>query len=434
MTMQLVYKSAEVRLTQMLADLRVQPTGWVAIHFHLELLLDEYKSEYQVKIALNLINDLLKSHEGFIFLMNDNSIMVLCNKMEMVLQEKLIFQLRYLFMDDPLSYSESGLENPDFCTVYEVKHNWQAFNEICTRYMGMVARRAPLAHQQLNVPVADLSAFPAAFAAIESVPMLEVGQQQRRVPSLETPEMNVSRLAVLENNLRMTDLHAAIRRQPVCAVFPDMTVRRFFDELYMSMAHLRRALHSDVDFLSNRWLFRYITQILDARMIELIKINPPRYIDSAVSLNFNVETLLSSRFSEFDAAIPPAKKISIVLEVPVVDAFSDMGAYSLAVTEMQKLGYRVCLDGLTTASFPSIRDALGADLVKVQWNGELNSDTDSYSYNAMMEAVANTGSNRVILCRCDNRKAIEFGHALGISLFQGRFIDTVLNPTSKVEN
>lgn len=422
MTIQLVYKGAEVRLTQMIADLRVQPAGWTAVHFHLDRLLEEYRSEYQIKIALNLINDLLKSHEGFLFLMNDSSIIVLCGKMEQILQEKLIFQLRYLFMDDPLSYSESGLENPDFCTLYDVKHNWKAFNELCARYMAMVARRAPLAHQQVNVPVADLQ------AATMQVPAATAETQAER------PEMNVSRLAALETTMRNTDLQAAIRRQPVCAVFPDMKLRRFFDELYMNMSHLRRVLHSDVDFLSNRWLFRYITQILDTRMIELIRLNPARYLDSPVSINFNAETLLSSRFSEFDATVPAAKKISIVLEVPVVDAFADMTAFNLAVSEARKLGYRVCLDGLTPASFTSIRDGMEVDLFKVQWNGELKSDVETPACSAMMKAVKAIGSNRVILCRCDTRKAIEFGHSLGISLFQGRFIDSVLNPTSKVEN
>lgn len=431
MTMQVVYKSAEVRLTQMLSDLRVQPTGWVAVHFHLDRLLDEYKSEYQIKIALNLINDLLKSHEGFIFLMNDNSIMVMCNKMEMTLQEKLIFQLRYLYMDDPLSYSDSGLENPDFCTVYEVKHNWQAFNAVCQQYMAMVARRVPLGHQPVNVGAAALPPYP----VIEQPPEPVLELPERFPVHDHVPEMNVLKLANLEKNLRGADLQAAIRRQPICAVFPDMTLRRFFDELYMNIGHLRRVLHSDVDFLSNRWLFRYITQILDARMIELISINPARYLDSPVSLNFNVQTLLSSAFSEFDATIPAAKKIAIVIEVPVLDAFADMAGFNLAVSEVQKLGYRVCLDGLTTISFPSIhRDTLGVDLVKVQWNGELKGDTDSLVYKAMRDAVKAAGSNRVILCRCDNKKAIEFGHELGISLFQGRFIDTVLNPTSKVEN
>ncbi|MBY0408309.1 MAG: hypothetical protein K2Q01_11520, partial [Rickettsiales bacterium] len=289
MPMQLVYKSAEVRLNQMLADLRAQPTGWVAVHFHLDRLLEEYKSEYQYKIAINLINDLLKTHDGTIFFMGDNSILVLCNRLEQVLQEKLIFQLRYLYMDDPLSYSESGLENPDFCTLYDIKHNWQSFNDMAARYMAMVTRRGVSAPDLPNYPV------------LEQVSPME---PVKDMPVVELPEMNVARLAMLEKNLRASDLQSTIRRQPVCAVFPDMKVRRFFDELYINIAHLRRVVHADVDLLSNRWLFRYITQILDARMMDLIRINPNRYLESPVSLNLNVETLLSSKFSEFDATIP----------------------------------------------------------------------------------------------------------------------------------
>lgn len=432
--MQLVYKSAEVRLTQMLADLRVQPSGWVAIHFHLDLLLDEYKSEYQVKIALNLINDLLKNLEGFIFLLTDNSIMVLCNKLEQLMQEKLLFQLRYLYMDDPLAYTESGLENPDFCTVYDVKHNWQAFNAVCVRYMTLLARKHKMAHQPLPSQVGELSQVPVLESPQVETPAPSTGWPEK-LPPLDVPEMNVSRLALIENNLKLVDLQSAIRRQPVCAVFNDMTVKRLFDELYINITQMRRLVNSEVDFLSNRWLFRYITQILDVRMIDLVQLNPYRYLDSPVSFNFNAETLLSSRFSEFDANIPMAKKVSIVLEIPVVDAFGDMPAFSLALGEVQKLGYRVCLDGLTTRSFPAVhRDVLGVDLVKVQWNGELAADTDSPVYREFNDAVKAAGSNRVILCRCDNKKAIEFGQRLGISMFQGRFIDSVINPTSKVEN
>lgn len=434
MGLQLVYKSAEVRLTQMLADLRVQPTGWMALHFHLDRLLDEYKSEYQIKIAINLINDLLKNYDGHLFLMADSSIMVLCNRLEQVIQEKLVFQLRYLYMDDPLSYTESGMENPQFVTVYDIKHNWQAFNEVCTRYMAMVARGQPIALQPLGTPVAELAA-PQEVAA-ERMPVLEKAPLPEAImpaPAALGGEFSASRLAAMENNLRMADLQATLRRQPVCAVYADLSLRRLYEELYINMGHLRRMMQSDVDFLSNRWLFRYITQILDARMIDLLRINPGRYLESPISINLNVETVLSSRFSELDAIIPAAKKVAIVVELPVVDAFADMTAFNLAVAEAQKLGYRVCLDGLTTASFISIqRSQFTVDLLKVQWNGEGASEHMRES--AMARAVQDAGSNRIILCRCDNKKAIEYGQSMGISLFQGRFIDAVLNPTSKVEN
>jgi hypothetical protein len=433
MVMHLVNKTSEVKLTQLLSDLRVQSTGWLAIHFHLDRLLDEYKSEYQIKIALNLIHDLLKSHDGTIYLLSDHSILVLCNKVDNVLQEKLVFQLRYLFMDDPLAYNELGQENAAFCTVYDIKRNWQEFSDLCMHYMAMFTRKQPLGVQ----PIAPAGEKPDAGGPVmeRSFPPADKWSDKPDMSASTPGELNVSKLALLERSLRMADLQSAIRRQPVCAVLPDMKVRRVFDELYINIAQLRRVMRSEVDLLSNRWLFKYITNILDERMIDLIRINPSRYLDSPISLNLNVETLLSSWFSEFDATIKPAHKVSIVIELPIIDVFADMAAFSLAVSEVQKLGYRVCIDGLTIASFASINRAnLGVDLVKVQWNADKQSDLRANSNSDMVDAVQRAGSNRVILCRCDNKSAVEYGQALGISLFQGRFIDSVLNPTSKVEN
>jgi len=194
-------------------------------------------------------------------------------------------------------------------------------------------------------------------------------------------------------------------------------------------------LHSEVDFLSNRWLFKYLTRILDERMLYHIGRNQSRYLDVPISLNLNVETLLSEGFAEFDAALKPQAKVSIVIEIPVIDIFADMAAFVMARTEIQKLGYRVCLDGLTTASFTSInREKLGLDLIKVQWNADLPRGADMLQNTQLAEAVRLTGSNRIILCRCDNKNAVEFGHSLGISLFQGRYLDGLLNPEAKVVN
>jgi hypothetical protein len=40
----------------------------------------------------------------------------------------------------------------------------------------------------------------------------------------------------------------------------------------------------------------------------------------------------------------------------------------------------------------------------------------------------------VILSRCDSRQSVSYGQALGISLFQGRYLDRMINPQQKVEN
>jgi hypothetical protein len=70
----------------------------------------------------------------------------------------------------------------------------------------------------------------------------------------------------------------------------------------------------------------------------------------------------------------------------------------------------------------------------LQWNADVLTDVKSAVSSALIESIQATGTNRIILCRCDNRSALEYGMALGISLFQGRYLDSVLNPTAKVEN
>ncbi len=406
-------KAAEIHLMEMLEDIVDQPFGWQAIHFHLNDLIEHYKSDYQAKIAVNLIHDLLKHFDGGIFLMDDSSIIVICRGLEKTLQNKLVFQLRYLYMDDPLAYTETGQENPDFCKVYDLKRTWKEFHSLAQRRMAAFTRRP----------------------AIIDAPEERWFEKASKTLVKEKGMLSAFSLAAIERDLNYADLNKAVRRQPVCAVLPNAPVRRVFDELYIHIAHLRQMLKSDVDFLSNRWLFKYLTRILDDRMIELLTANRDRYLVTPVSLNLNVETLLSSRFAEFDAILNPEAKVSVVIEVPVMDVFADMRAFQLARAEVQRLGYRVCLDGLTSASLASInREKLGLNLVKVQWNAELSSELGTEQSLEMVEAVRAAGTNRVILCRCDNRNAVEFGQALGISLFQGRYIDSVLNPTSKVEN
>jgi EAL domain-containing protein (putative c-di-GMP-specific phosphodiesterase class I) len=403
MALQLIAKSSEVKLAEAINDI-ADFADWHAVHFNFNRLRDEYKSDYQIKIAINLINDLLKAHSGSIFILSDRGIVVLCDGAEKTLISKLVFQLRYLYMDDPLAYREDGQENSSFSTLYELASERGAFVNFVSQRMAGVVRKSAPARSRTEEPVTDVGAAVA--------------------------DLDASLLAGVEDNLRRANVLKSVRRQPVCAVLPG-GVKKVFDELYIHIAHLRRELEAEVDFFSNRWLFKYLTQILDQRMLTLTGADPKRYFETPVSLNLNAETLLSSTFSEFDARIPAAMKVGIVLEVPIVDVFADITGFIVARSEVQKLGYRICLDGLNAAMLANIdREKLKADLVKVQWNADAQSDLRSQENKDLVAAITRCGSKRIILCRCDTKQAVDYGQALGISLFQGRYIDGLLNPTA----
>ncbi len=414
MVMQLFQRNAEAKLVEALNSV-TDPTGWHALHFHLDALMEPFKSEYQVKIAVNLINDLLKNFDGGIFVLQDSSIILVCYGLEKTLQNKLVFQLRYLYMDDPLAYTDAGQENPDFYTVYDLHKDWQEFMDLSSRRMALTMRR-------------PLSVRAEKIAAVIAEKGAEAG-----MPAAARHNMDAAGFMDIERELKHVDMQQVLRSQPICAAQVGLPVRKVFDELYVNMAHLSEMLRTDARLFSNRWLFRYLTQLLDVRMLEHLRNERAAYMAKPVSINIHVETLLSEHFQQFDQSLEPAAKVGIVLEVPLVDVFVDMAGFNIARKEVQALGYRVCLDGVTADSLNHIqREKLGVDLLKVQWNANLLEPGPQRQ--DLAKAVSANGSSRVILCRCDDKSAIEYGQSIGIALFQGRYIDSLVNPSSGVTN
>ncbi len=419
--MRIVTKEPEAHLIELLNLVADQRQGWQAIAFNFNKLLEHYRSEYQIKIATNLMNDLLGDRDGAVYLCEDASIYVMVRHLPRPLLDKMIFQLRYLFMDDPLAYHNDGEENPEFARTCEIENEWDQFMDACKRRLVMRVRKS---HAQ---PGSARLAAPAEKSA--NAPMAAAGIKPIQFPKAEMRYFTGASLASIEDTLNKTDITPSVRRQPVVAIMDDGSVRTVFDEMYININALRKSLNTEVDLLSNRWLFKYLTQRLDERMLESIQKAPSRYLNNPASLNLNIPTVLSTRFAEFDAAIKPSTKVSIVVELQISDVLMDMHGFALAKDILQKLGYRVCLDGLTDMNFPQIdRQRLGFDLVKVAWSGDGAKDAKSDKNASFAEAVKRAGAKRVILTRCDTVEAQEFGSALGINLFQGRYFDGLVNP------
>lgn len=426
--MQLITVGAEVKLVEALAEIKEQASGWMGVYFAFSELLEQYRSEYQIKIAINMVKDLLKNDEGTLYLCKDSGLFIMTQNTPRQQLEKVVFQLRYLFMDDPLAYTSDGEENPEFSSMYDLSSEYEKFASLARAKMLDGKRGTQSRPLQAPRPsTKDTVSSPPASGFLQQVKQIATGGSMRF--------LNATNLAHMERDLANADLTTVMRRQPVCAAIPDMMVRRVFDELYINITHLRQMMRVEADLLSNRWLFKYLTELLDYRVLHMIQKNPSRYMELPISLNLNVKTLMSDEFLEFDASIKPSVKVSVVVELQISDVFEDMRAFIMARNAVQKLGYRVCLDGLTDLSFTQVdREKLGFDLVKLQWNADIPSDLQTKENKKISDVIKACGPNRVILTRCDNRKAVDYGQALGISLFQGRYLDKLMNPLAKIEN
>jgi len=209
-----------------------------------------------------------------------------------------------------------------------------------------------------------------------------------------------------------------------------------FDEIYVSILDLTKAVGADVRAVTDRWLFQHLTKLLDRRMLSLIA-RPDESANSAevallrsrllrgsnFSLNVNVANVLTPEFQALDNCIGETIRGTVVLEFQKIDAFADLGAYRYVRDHAHKLGYRICLDGVSHLSLPMVdRAELGVDFVKIAWTNDMPEDA-----RGLRSHVERIGRKRVILTRCDTPQAIGYGREMGIDLFQGKHVDELLN-------
>ena len=116
-----------------------------------------------------------------------------------------------------------------------------------------------------------------------------------------------------------------------------------------------------------------------------------------------------------------------MIELQLIDIYSDVANYMFARDFVRERGYRVFIDGVTHQSLPLVdRQALRTDLVKLAWLPELSDGISDETRKNLKKQVERVGPSRVILARCDAPNAICLGQSMVISMYQGRYLDTVL--------
>lgn len=372
-----------------------------AVRIHLSRLRPYHRREHHIRIAMSTCESLCKHFEGQIFLLANCDIVVVVKGASVAEIDRSIIKLRFLFSEDPLATEESEDEGRRFCSWYDLESDYPAFLKMTeTTLRDFELQRS---HQAMAEPL-TASSTPA----------------KPKVP------IDPARLGRLEQQLATTDLVPFVRRQHVAAVLPNLPARPLMNELYISIPELAQRVMPDVEITVDRWLFRHLTLTLDQRVLALLP-QIETAVSFATSINLNVASILSPQFLTFDNRLRLITQKTIVIELQPIDIFSDLGAFMFARDFVRDRGYRVCLDGLNHLTFPLLqRDDLSFDLYKILWSIDIEQEVQERHRSAFENSVSRAGAARVILCHCDSPRAISFGHNIGISMFQGRHVDTLL--------
>jgi len=230
-----------------------------------------------------------------------------------------------------------------------------------------------------------------------------------------------------EESLARVDLSSFTRRQAVCAFVEDGKPESVFTEVFVSIADLRETLMPGTDFGANPWLFQRMTQTLDRRvMSQMSRKEDKSLLREGFSVNLNVATLLSEEFLTFDDNFAPSSG-DIVLEIRLEDIFSDLSAFTFARDFVHERGYRICIDGVTFRTYPyADSNRLGVAYSKLMWSPDMAAIMGTERAQQFKDLIRERRRGRTILSRCDSDASVRIGNQLGITLFQGRHIDTLL--------
>ena len=318
-----------------------------------------------------------------------------------------LIKVRFLFHDDPLLANADDLEQAGFAKILIMPEQKDDLRKLINR----IVQDAPEVMPEFKTP--------------KLVPVSIFNTSTKKAKRGLTPEM----LAKVQKILSVADFSSFIRRQSICAIIGKSVPQRVFEEVCVSIPDLREMLLPDVDLTSNPWLFLSLSETLDKRVLETINRHDDGALIGNFSVNINVSTILSDDFLAFDDNINVSMRSSIILELQLVDIFSDIKSFILARMFAQARGYKVCIDGITVDKLKYLnRTNLNCDLMKIVWHPSFLDIIHEDRH--FMDYVNKAERAKMILCRIDDPRAIEVGNSLGINLYQGRYVQRLLSQHS----
>lgn len=376
--------------------------GAYAIHVHLSELKASNRKPHYLRIAARSFENLEHAYEAALFRMTNQDLVLSCRDVPIEEIDEVLFKVRALFSDDPLTAAEEGSLEDRFTIWYDlsIEEDYANFKEIV----------ADLTVQAERIKEEQERAKKAAEAA-------------RNLTGAALTPKNLAGINQKLQNTRISDL---VRQQPSVSIMPPKVGQILFREYFVSMADLQKRVAPDVNLFSSNWLFQYLTETVDKRMLVIVGRRDFDQSNDPISINLNISTVLSQEFQHFHRAVGDHAE-KVVIEIQLTDIFADVNGFHYARESLQSRGYRVLIDGLTPISLQFFNPGiLMADFVKVTWGPEYAGEVAGQHMTEMKEVISSCGKNSVILARVDSEDAIAWGLTLGIMRYQGYFVDKLI--------
>jgi len=391
--------SEESLLLGHLRRLERAPAGCCAVLCHLSELQAPYRKTHFVRIGVRSFDTLINHFDATLYVLANSDVALICRNVRVEDIDTAIYKLRALFAEDPLTAEETVDGADRFATWYDLSE-WADL----TNLEDAIARR----EDELRQDQQEAAARPGAGDP-PAVPL------------------DAARLVHLEKRLQALRLTDVVRQQPAVDVRPDRGRRILFKEHYVAMAELRQRIAPDIDLFASPWLFHYMADILDRRMLAVIGRMNFATLKDDISLNLHVGSVTSPEFRVFDEQIGGHTQ-KVIVEIQMVDIVADMGAFIQARQWLRERGYRLLVDGLFPMALQFFDPGLlEPDFIKINWSPDLGRDQRSHQHAELADMIGYIGPDKFVLARAESEDAIRWGLNLGLHRFQGFFVDKLVD-------
>ena len=394
--------SQEKRLLDVLDRMRNNTAGVYAVHLHLSALRPSHRQPHFLRMVGRSLDSLASQQDIQVFNFSNSDVALLCRNTPVDDVDDAVFRVRALFIEDPLTMTEDGSAEDRFSTWYDFSQpsDVKDFEEaIATIY---ATREEVSEEQSENMTTGRAS------KAMSGEPLL--------------PE----KLQDITQKLLETRIGDVVHRQPAVIVQADRRQKLMFREHFIAMDELRERIAPDINIFSSHWLFQYLSETLDARMLEVLSRFDFATMDVPLSVNLNISTIMARPFQNFHSIVGDHKD-KVIVEIQIIDVFADMGAYAYTRDWLKEHGYKVLIDGLNPLTLHFFDpNFLKADFIKITWGPEVRGGVGQEQTRQIRNVVAKMPDNGVVLSRVDSEEGVSWGLDLGIRCFQGHFIDKVV--------
>ena len=356
--------------------------GYTVLYINISKLKPKNRHPEFVKIIAKLFESIVGSAKGTMFVLFNGDIAFLSKNITPEIVDEAVKKLRSGLSADPLLNNDSR----DFALVYEFPDDFYRF------------------YDKIETMVAEGEA---AAAVIEADP------QKRPVEAGE-----IDNIISILDDIEISEL---VKRQSVLKVKGN-SFELLMQEFFVAVKDLSRYFDSDLDLVANRWLFQYLTQILDKKTLSAFASAEIVEWPDNVSINLNLSSVFSREFVVFAKSfLKPGQKI--IVEAQMMDVLNNLNLYHEAKEILHRGGHKLLIDSLSPASVGMLNmDKLAPDMIKIFWEPLLAYDQKNVNLQNAIEYL--TPAN-VILAKCDSQAALKWGLSYGITSFQGPFIDEV---------